>query len=70
MENVTQKVFAGDGDDIIDLGDNWFDTFGYGGSGDDTFNLPVNGEEMYVFGGEGNDIMTTDRGTEGSLAYG
>ena len=38
-----QTVFAGDGDDIVDLGNTWYGTKAYGGSGNDTFNMPVVG---------------------------
>ena len=60
---MRQTVFAGDGNDFVDLGDNWEKSYGYGGSGDDTFNLPVYGDFVTVRGGEGNDVMTTDRDT-------
>ena len=39
----TQTVFAGDGDDIVDLGNKWYGTKAYGGSGNDTFNMPAQG---------------------------
>ena len=56
-----QIVFAGDGDDLIDLGDNWTTTGAYGGSGNDTFNLPVLGDLLLVDGGDGDDVFDTDR---------
>ena len=38
-----QIVWAGDGDDIIDLGNDWYGSYGFGGQGNDTFNLPIAG---------------------------
>ena len=56
-----QFVFAGDGDDLVDLGSNWDETVAYGGRGNDTFNLPVEGSTMVVYGGDGDDVFDTDR---------
>ena len=56
-----QYVFAGDGDDLVEFGDDWTTTRGHGGSGNDTFNLPVYGTSMKVYGGDGDDVFDTDR---------
>ena len=56
-----QTVFAGDGNDIVDLGNSWTNTVAYGGSGNDTFNLPTVGTFLDVYGGDGDDVFDTDR---------
>ena len=43
MNGYGQYVWAGDGDDLVDFGDGWAKTYGFGGQGNDTFNLPTRG---------------------------
>ena len=47
--------WAGDGDDLIVMGDNWLNGKAYGMSGDDTIMLP--GRTIFVnfYGGDGDD---------------
>ena len=59
----TQTVFAGDGNDSITLGENWFTTKAYGGSGNDTFSMPAMGIYGSFYGGDGDDVFDTDNDT-------
>ena len=50
-----QRFWAGDGDDLIVMGDKWLDSFAYGYSGDDTIYLGEHSINVKYHGGEGND---------------
>ena len=57
-----QVFFAGDGDDVITMGDHYQINKGYGGRGDDIIYLPTifmatPADEVNVYGGPGNDQL-------------
>ena len=57
-------VYAGDGDDLVDIHGGWHDYLINGGRGNDTFNVDGGWQEsdsgnddMHIYGGLGDDIF-------------
>ena len=67
MKGYGQYVWAGDGDDLVDFGDGWTKTYGYGGRGNDTFNLPTRGVFGKVYGGDGDDNFMSDKDFDSAI---
>ena len=53
--------WAGDGDDIVFISENWRYGYGWGGRGDDTLHLPETFRDAKYYGGLGNDSFVAIR---------
>ena len=73
--NSRQIFFAGDGDDLVTMGNEYRKSYGYGGRGDDIINLPESFDDatsiVRVYGGLGNDqlLAPKDVGTGGDTVF-
>ena len=64
MTDVDAYVYAGDGDDLVDIHGQWSYYHIRGGRGNDTFNVDGGWQEsgsgdddMFIYGGPGDDIF-------------
>ena len=59
--NSAQTFYAGDGDDVVTMGDEYRASLGYGGRGNDIINLPGSFDDststVKVYGGLGDDQL-------------
>ena len=68
--NSRQIFFAGDGNDLVTMGNEYRKTYGYGGRGDDIINLPGSFGDatsiVKVYGGLGDDqLLAPDEAGDG-----
>ena len=55
LQKKKQYLFAGDGEDKLSLGDEWYGVYGFGHDGNDVISLPVGSRRVKFYGGDGND---------------
>lgn len=68
-ESYYIEISAGDGDDIVYGGENWYGSTIRGENGNDTIHVPTGIEYLYVYGNDGDDTIKRTA-TYGEVDYG